>query len=113
MCGSKLVPSLRFYTLAVCCLVLECEHYVEPEVQHGNTKVNQAMIEQVCKASYCASTFFTTPVVEEAAKIMVDSTDGHMSRAYIVNSGQQAAQSFLVRKAKADWQQGPRRWKQP
>lgn len=45
------------------------------------------MIEQINNVSYCASTFFKTSAVEEAAKIMVDSTDGHMKRAYIVNSG--------------------------
>lgn len=49
--------------------------------------MNQAMIEQINRVSYCTSTFFKTRAVEEAAKILVDSTNGHMKRAYIVNSG--------------------------
>lgn len=45
------------------------------------------MIEQISKLSYCASTFMTTPIVEEAGRLLVDTTGGHMSRAYIVGSG--------------------------
>lgn len=58
------------------------------QMQHANAQVNAAMIEQINKLSYCASSFFKTNVVEEAARMLVDSTEGHMTRAYIVNSGQ-------------------------
>ncbi|ROW09693.1 hypothetical protein VMCG_02210 [Cytospora schulzeri] len=39
-------------------------------IGHGNTKVNQAMMEQIDKLSYCASTFLKTPIVEEAGRMM-------------------------------------------
>ncbi|CAN8102978.1 unnamed protein product [Discula destructiva] len=64
-------------------------------VGHGNAQVNAAMIDQINKVSYCASTFFKTNAVEEAAKILVDSTDGHMGRAYIVNSGSEAMEAAM------------------
>ncbi|KUI60346.1 hypothetical protein VP1G_07526 [Cytospora mali] len=64
-------------------------------VGHGNTKVNQAMIEQISKLSYCISTFLKTPVIEEAGRIMVDTTDGNMSRAYIVGSGSEAIEAAM------------------
>lgn len=44
-------------------------------------------MDQIQKASYCASTFFKAPVVEQAGRAMVDTTDGQMTRAYIVGSG--------------------------
>lgn len=46
------------------------------------------MMKQISKLSYCASTFLKTQVVEEAGRIIIDTTDGHMSRAYFVGSGQ-------------------------
>lgn len=48
------------------------------------------MIDQINKVSYCASAFFKTTIVEEAARMLVNTTNGHMTRAYIVNSGQPA-----------------------
>lgn len=65
------------------------------ELQHGNAKVNQAMIDQMSRVSYCISTFFKTPIVEEAARILVDSTDGHMTRAYFVQSGSEAMEAAM------------------
>lgn len=49
--------------------------------------MNQALVDQIQKLSYCASTFFKTPIVEQAGRAMVDTTDGQMTRAYIVGSG--------------------------
>lgn len=54
------------------------------------------MAEQISKLSYVATSFFTTPVVEEAARILVDSTGGQMTRAYIVNSGQTLGSALIV-----------------
>ncbi|PSS05303.1 aminotransferase [Coniella lustricola] len=64
-------------------------------VGHGNARVNQAMVDQMARVSYCASTFFRTPIVEEAAKILVDTTDGHMARAYFVQSGSEAMEAAM------------------
>lgn len=57
-------------------------------IGHGDTRVHQAMMEQLGKISYCLTTFFTTDVCEELCQVLVDSTNGHMTRAYIVNSGE-------------------------
>lgn len=68
------------------------------------------MIEQISQVSYCISAFFKTQVVEEAAALLVESTGGQMTRAYIVNSGQSllcTAQRIIA----TDPQQGRRRWK--
>ena len=54
---------------------------------HGDERVNQAMINQLRKVSYCGTIFFTTQVCEDLARELVNSTHGHMSRAYLVNSG--------------------------
>ncbi|KAF3767374.1 PLP-dependent transferase [Cryphonectria parasitica EP155] len=62
---------------------------------HGNDKVNQAMVDQISKVSYCASAFFKTPIVEEAARILVDSTDGNMTRVYFVQSGSEAMEAAM------------------
>lgn len=69
---------------------LNLEYQADVEVKHGNARVNTAMIDQISKVSYCASTFFKTSIVEEAARMLVNTTNGHMTRAYIVNSGQSA-----------------------
>jgi len=39
------------------------------------------------KIAYCPSVFYTTDVCERLCRFLVDSTDEHMARAYIVNSG--------------------------
>ncbi|KAI3398841.1 hypothetical protein diail_8532 [Diaporthe ilicicola] len=62
---------------------------------HGNATVNQAMVDQIQKLSYCASTFFKTPIVEQAGRAMVDTTHGHMARAYIVGSGSEAMEAAM------------------
>lgn len=72
------------------------EHPVDVGAKHGNARVNTAMIDQISKVSYCASTFFKTTIVEEAARVLVNSTNGHMTRAYIVNSGQSAVLSLWI-----------------
>lgn len=53
----------------------------------GNKRVAEAVMKQVLKVPYCPTIFYTTSVCEELCKLLVDSTGGHMARAYIVNSG--------------------------
>jgi adenosylmethionine-8-amino-7-oxononanoate aminotransferase len=60
----------------------------------GNRRVAEAIMEQVLKAPYCSTLFYTTSVCEELCRMLVDSTDGHMARAYIVNSGRCHAVRF-------------------
>lgn len=54
---------------------------------HGNKEVQLAMINQMSKNSYVASSFFSTPVVEELALELIKSTKHKMSRAFFISSG--------------------------
>lgn len=53
----------------------------------GNERVAQAVMKQILAIPYCATIYYTTKVQEELCRYLVDSTNGAMSRAYIVNSG--------------------------
>ncbi|KAK3390862.1 pyridoxal phosphate-dependent transferase [Podospora didyma] len=61
----------------------------------GNERVAQAVAKQVRDAPYCATIFYTTKVQEELCRELVDSTNGSMSRAYIVNSGSEAMEAAI------------------
>lgn len=54
---------------------------------HGNERVKQAMMAQLEANAYSYSLFFSSPAGEKLAKLLVDSTDGVMSKALIVSSG--------------------------
>lgn len=56
-------------------------------VGHGNTEITDAIKKQLDTLSYCHSAFFGTPVFEELASFLVDSTGGRMSKVFIVSSG--------------------------
>jgi adenosylmethionine-8-amino-7-oxononanoate aminotransferase len=62
---------------------------------HGNERVNKAMLAQMSAVAYCPTIFYTSPVQEELCQILVRSTKGHMSRAYIVSSGSEAMEAAL------------------
>ena len=53
----------------------------------GNKRVAQAVAKQVLDAPYCPTIFYTSRAQEDLCRTLVDSTHGHMARAYIVNSG--------------------------
>lgn len=53
----------------------------------GNERVIDAITKQLRSAPFCATVFYTTRVAEELGRFLVNSTNGHMARAYIVNSG--------------------------
>lgn len=54
----------------------------------GNERVARAVMRQMLAIPYCSTIFYTTRVQEELCRYLVDSTNGNMGRAYIVNSGQ-------------------------
>lgn len=60
----------------------------------GNKRVAEAMTKQILAAPYSGSVFYTTKVHEDLCQDLVNSTNGEMSRAYIVNSGSSPA--YLV-----------------
>ena len=53
----------------------------------GNQRVIDAVVRQITTAPYSATVFYTTKAAEDLGRFLVDSTHGHMARAYIVNSG--------------------------
>ena len=53
----------------------------------GNKRVVEAVVRQMNIAAYSSTMLYTTRVSEELCRFLVDSTNGHMTRAYIVNSG--------------------------
>jgi adenosylmethionine-8-amino-7-oxononanoate aminotransferase len=57
-------------------------------IGHGDARVRDAIVAQLDKVAYCATTFYTTGVCEDLCRELVDSTHGQMSRAYIVSSGE-------------------------
>ncbi|KAI5252570.1 aminotransferase, class III [Aureobasidium subglaciale] len=54
---------------------------------HGNKRVKEAIIEQLDIVSYVHSATFATEAAEKLARELVASTNGEMSKAYIVSSG--------------------------
>ncbi|KAJ3477014.1 hypothetical protein NLG97_g8955 [Lecanicillium saksenae] len=62
---------------------------------HGNKRVQQAMIDQMKKFSYCNSMFFGHQVGEDLATELIDGTGGAMARAYIMSSGSEAMDSAM------------------
>lgn len=54
---------------------------------HSDKRVHEAIMEQLQKIPYVYSLYFTNVAAENLSKILVDSTGGKMSRAFIVSSG--------------------------
>ena len=59
-------------------------------VGHGDARVQDAIVAQLKKVEYATTVFYTTDASEMLCRELVASTDGQMSRAYIVNSGKSA-----------------------
>ncbi|KAG9829092.1 PLP-dependent transferase, partial [Aureobasidium melanogenum] len=62
---------------------------------HGHKRVKEAIISQLDVVSYVHSATFATEAAEMLAKELVESTDGAMSKAYIVSSGSEAMEAAL------------------
>ncbi|KAJ5669420.1 hypothetical protein N7462_010490 [Penicillium macrosclerotiorum] len=62
---------------------------------HSDKRVHEAILEQLQKVPYCYSLYFTNSAAENLSKILVDSTCGKMSRAFIVSSGTEAVEASL------------------
>ncbi|KAJ5164561.1 Pyridoxal phosphate-dependent transferase major region subdomain 2 [Penicillium coprophilum] len=62
---------------------------------HSDERVHEAILDQLKKIPYCYSMFFTNSAAESLAKLLVDSTGGKMSRAYIVSSGTEAIEAAM------------------
>jgi adenosylmethionine-8-amino-7-oxononanoate aminotransferase len=62
---------------------------------HNYPGVKEAITAQMNKFSYCHSLFFSSDVGEDLCSFLVDSTDGHMSKAFIVSSGSEAMEAAV------------------
>lgn len=54
---------------------------------HNDPRVNEAVYGQMKKLSYCATTHFSNEPYEKLCDFLIDSTQGRMALAYILNSG--------------------------
>ncbi|MCJ1310504.1 hypothetical protein MMC25_004168 [Agyrium rufum] len=64
-------------------------------IGHGDLRVQEAIAKQIKRLDYCHSLFFSCPPLEDLTRLLVDSTNGLMSRAYIVNSGSEAMEAAI------------------
>ncbi|OAA68538.1 exocyst complex protein exo70 [Niveomyces insectorum RCEF 264] len=64
-------------------------------IGHGDRRVADAVLNQMQTVAYCSTIFYTSRVCEQLCQHLVDSTDGHMARAYIVSSGSEAMEAAL------------------
>lgn len=64
-------------------------------IGHGDGRVADAAMEQMRSVAYCATIFYTNTACEQLCRYLVDSTGGHMARAYIVCSGSEAMEAAM------------------
>lgn len=64
-------------------------------IGHGDARVADAAMAQMRSAAYCSTIFYTSTACEQLCRYLVDSTDGHMARAYIVCSGSEAMEAAM------------------
>jgi adenosylmethionine-8-amino-7-oxononanoate aminotransferase len=62
---------------------------------HNHPLVKEAIAAQTDKFSYCHSLFFSSDVGEDLCRSLVDSTNGQMSKAFIVSSGSEAMEAAV------------------
>lgn len=80
--GSYLVTSTGLEILdATCGAAVSC-------LGHSDERVHEAILDQLKKIPYCYSLYFTNSAAEDLSRLLVDSTGGKMSRAFIVSSGE-------------------------
>lgn len=83
-------------------------------IGHGNSRVQEAIMAQLKNVEYATTVFYTTEASEMLCRELVDSTNGQMSRAYIVNSGKVARPLSCQRRLIIHLTpQDPRRWRLP
>jgi adenosylmethionine-8-amino-7-oxononanoate aminotransferase len=81
--GSYLITDTGLEILdATCGAAVSC-------LGHSDERVHEAILDQLKKIPYCYSLYFTNSAAESLSRLLVDSTGGKMSRAFIVSSGKQ------------------------
>ncbi|KAA8646493.1 hypothetical protein EYZ11_003000 [Aspergillus tanneri] len=62
---------------------------------HSDERVHAAILDQLQNIPYCYHLYFTNSAAEQLSRLLVDSTGGKMSRAYIVSSGTEAIEAAI------------------
>lgn len=62
---------------------------------HGHPRVRAAVADQMDRVSYCHSLFYGTDSAEDLAKLLCETTNGEMTRAYFVSSGSEAMEAAM------------------
>lgn len=57
-------------------------------IGHNDSRVKEAIIAQLDQVAYCYNPFFTTEAAEKISRFLTDSTNGQMSKVFVVSSGQ-------------------------
>lgn len=64
-------------------------------VGHRNARVKKAIIAQLDEIEYCHPTFYKTTAALQLADLLVDSTDGALTRACFTTSGSEAVETAM------------------
>ncbi|EEU38267.1 uncharacterized protein NECHADRAFT_58707 [Fusarium vanettenii 77-13-4] len=64
-------------------------------IGHNDPRVKKAITAQLDKVAYCYNPFFTTEAAENISRFLTDSTNGAMSKVFIVSSGTEAVEAAL------------------
>ncbi|RGP59068.1 arg8-acetylornithine aminotransferase [Fusarium longipes] len=64
-------------------------------IGHNDSRVKQAIAAQLDDVAYCYNPFFTTEAAEKISRFLTDSTNGHMSKVFVVSSGTEAVEAAL------------------
>jgi adenosylmethionine-8-amino-7-oxononanoate aminotransferase len=57
-------------------------------IGHNDPRVKKAIAAQLDRVAYCYNPFFTTEAAENISRFLTDSTNGAMSKVFIVSSGE-------------------------
>ncbi|KAL3607416.1 hypothetical protein FPOAC2_02400 [Fusarium poae] len=64
-------------------------------IGHNDSRVKAAITAQLDQVAYCYNPFFTTEAAEKISGFLTDSTNGQMSKVFVVSSGTEAVEAAL------------------
>ncbi|KAH7253555.1 pyridoxal phosphate-dependent transferase [Fusarium redolens] len=64
-------------------------------IGHNESRVKDAIAAQLDQVAYCYNPFFTTEAAEKISSFLTESTNGAMSKVFIVSSGTEAVEAAL------------------
>ncbi|KAF4340511.1 carboxypeptidase 2 [Fusarium beomiforme] len=64
-------------------------------IGHNESRVKEAITAQLDQVAYCYNPFFTTEAAEKISSFLTESTNGAMSKVFIVSSGTEAVEAAL------------------